>query len=121
LVFLDVSGFMLTPTVRRTFAPRGRTPILRPLRRHIPGSMTIVRDRGNIHDRLQVVRAHLARHPEIVTERPPSYVPETNPDGMVRELTKHGRPANFTPEDTIELRSAMSGEFARLHGSPGLL
>lgn len=27
LVFLDESGFMLTPTVRRTFAPRGQTPI----------------------------------------------------------------------------------------------
>ena len=29
LVFLDESGFFLTPTVRRTFAPRGRTPVLR--------------------------------------------------------------------------------------------
>jgi transposase len=28
LVFLDESGFMLTPTVRRTLAPRGRTPVL---------------------------------------------------------------------------------------------
>jgi transposase len=28
LVFLDESGFFLTPTVRRTFAPRGRTPVL---------------------------------------------------------------------------------------------
>jgi transposase len=28
LVFLDESGFMLTPTVRRTWAPRGQTPIL---------------------------------------------------------------------------------------------
>jgi len=28
LVFLDESGFQLTPSVRRTFAPRGRTPIL---------------------------------------------------------------------------------------------
>jgi transposase len=28
LVFLDESGFMLTPTVRRTWAPRGRTPVL---------------------------------------------------------------------------------------------
>jgi len=27
LVFWDESGFMLTPTVRRTFAPRGKTPI----------------------------------------------------------------------------------------------
>src|SRR5207253_4038890 len=28
LVFMDESGFMLTPTVRRTWAPRGETPIL---------------------------------------------------------------------------------------------
>jgi transposase len=28
LVFLDESGFLLTPSVRRTWAPRGRTPIL---------------------------------------------------------------------------------------------
>src|SRR6202035_170178 len=28
LVFLDESGFMLTPTVRRTWGPQGQTPIL---------------------------------------------------------------------------------------------
>src|SRR5262245_17990595 len=28
LVFLDESGFQLTPSVRRTLAPRGRTPVL---------------------------------------------------------------------------------------------
>jgi transposase len=28
LVFLDESGFQLTPSVRRTFAPRGQTPVL---------------------------------------------------------------------------------------------
>jgi transposase len=28
LVFLDESGFQLSPTVRRTLAPRGRTPVL---------------------------------------------------------------------------------------------
>ncbi len=28
LVFLDESGFFLTPTVRRTWAPRGQTPVL---------------------------------------------------------------------------------------------
>jgi len=158
---------MLTPTVRRTFAPRGETPILRSwdrhdrisaisavtvspkrkrlglyfrllpddanahgedtvdflrqLRRHITGPMTILWDKGNIHDRSKVVRAYLADHPEMVTERFPSYAPETNPDEMVWEHTKHGRLANFTPEDTTELRSAMIGEFARLHGSPELL
>ena len=27
LVFVDESGFMMTPTIRRTFAPRGSTPV----------------------------------------------------------------------------------------------
>jgi len=34
-VFLDESGFMLTPIVRRTFAPRGKTPILKCWDRHV--------------------------------------------------------------------------------------
>jgi len=29
IVFLDESGFLLQPTVRRTSAPKGQTPILR--------------------------------------------------------------------------------------------
>ncbi len=29
LIFIDESGFMLTPSVRRTWAPRGQTPFLR--------------------------------------------------------------------------------------------
>jgi transposase len=167
LVFLDESGFMLTPTVRRTLAPRGKTPIikswdrhdrisaisavtvspkrrrlglyfrllpddanahgedtvdfLRQLRRHIPGPMTILWDRGNIHDRSQVVRAYLAGHPEVVTEKLPSYAPETNPDEMVWQHTKHGRLANFAPEDTAELRAVLVEEFGRIHGKPELL
>jgi DDE superfamily endonuclease len=28
MVFLDESGFQLTPVVRRTYAPRGRTPVV---------------------------------------------------------------------------------------------
>jgi transposase len=167
LVFLDESGFMLTPTVRRTLAPRGQTPILRSwdrhdrisaisavtvsprrrrvglyfrlladdvnahgedtvdflrqLRRHIPGPMTVLWDRGNIHDRSKVVRAYLAGHPEVVTEKLPSYAPETNPDEMVWQHTKHGRLANFAPEDTAELRAVLVEEFGRIHGKPELL
>jgi len=34
LVFADESGFMLTPTVVRTWAPRGQTPIFRHSQRH---------------------------------------------------------------------------------------
>jgi hypothetical protein len=166
-VFLDESGFMLTPTVRRTLAPRGKTPIikswdrqdrisaisamtvspkrrrlglyfrllpddanahgedtiefLKQLRRHIPGPMTILWDRANIHDRSKVVRACLGKHPEIVTEKFPGYAPETNPDEMVWEHTKHGRLANFTPEDTGELRAVLDEEFGRIHGRPDLL
>jgi transposase len=33
-VFLDEAGFLLTPTVRRTLAPRGQTPVLPALQRH---------------------------------------------------------------------------------------
>jgi transposase len=167
LVFLDESGFMLTPTVRRTLAPRGRTPIikswdrhdrisaisavtvsprrrhlglyfrllpvdanahgedtvdfLRQLRRHIPGPMTILWDKGNIHNRSKVVRAYLAGHPEVVTEEFPSYAPETNPDEMVWQHVKYSRLANFAPEDTDELRSEMIREFLRLEESPDLL
>src|SRR5262245_45062047 len=29
IVFVDQSGFSLTPAVRRTWAPRGKTPVLR--------------------------------------------------------------------------------------------
>jgi transposase len=166
-VFLDESGFMLTPTVRRTLAPRGKTPILkswdrhdrisaisavtvspkrrrlgldfrllpddtnahgedtvaflRQLRRQVPGPMTVLWDRANIHDRSRAVRAYLAEHPEIVTEPLPGYAPETNPDEMVWQHTKHGRLANFAPEDTAELRAALIGELSRIGRKPELL
>jgi transposase len=34
LIFLDEAGFMLTPTVRRTLAPKGKTPLVEALQRH---------------------------------------------------------------------------------------
>jgi transposase len=158
---------MLTPTVRRSLAPRGKTPVLRSwdrrdritaisavtvspkrrrpglhfrllpddtnahgedtvaflkqLRRHIPGPMTVVWDRSNIHDRSKAVRAYLAKHPEIETEPLPGYAPEANPDESVWEHTKHGRLANFAPEDTAELRAELIRGLVRLQRSPGLL
>lgn len=48
LVFLDESGFLLQPLLRRSWAPRGQTPIVRPWQRH---------------DRLSVIAA-LALSPE---------------------------------------------------------
>jgi transposase len=167
LVFLDESGFRLTPTVRRTLAPRGKTPILRSwdrhdrisaisaitvspsrrrlglsfrllpddtnvhgedtveflreLRRQLPVPMTILWDRGNVHDRSKAVRAFLAEHPAIETEPLPSYAPEANPDEGVWGYTKHGRLPNFAPVDTAELRVALLEELGRLHRRPKLL
>src|SRR5262249_31077308 len=151
---------MLTPTVRRTLAPRGKTPVLKSwdrhdritaisalsvsprrrrlglyfrllpddanahgedtvafliqLRRHIPGPMTVVWDRSDIHDRSKAVRAYLADHREIETERFPGYAPEANPDEMVWGHTRHGRLANFAPDDTAELRAALIRQLGRL-------
>lgn len=158
---------MLTPTVRRTLAPRGKTPVLhswdrhdrisaisaitvspsrkrvglyfrllpddanvhgedtveflRELRRQLPVPMTVLWDRGNVHDRSKAVRAFLAEHPAIETERFPSYTPEANPDEGVWGYTKYGRLANFAPEDTAELRAALVAELERLHRRPKLL
>jgi len=147
---------MLTPTVRRTFAPRGQTPVIRSwdrhdrisaisavtvspkrrrlglyfhlmpddenvhgedtveflkqLRRHIPGPMTVLWDRGNVHDRSKVVRAYLAVQPGIVTEKFPGYAPETNPDEMVWAWLKYGRLANLSARDVAELRDHLTSE-----------
>jgi hypothetical protein len=158
---------MLTPTLRRTLAPRGRTPILKSwdrhdrisaisaltvspkrrrlglyfrllpddenvhgedtvaflsqLKRHIPGPMTILWDRSNVHDRSKVVRAFLAKHPEIRAKKFPGYAPELNPDESVWGHAKYARLANFTPEDTAELRRVLLEELERLDQRPELL
>jgi len=93
---------------------------LKQLKRHIPGPMTILRDKGNIHDRSKVVRPTW-RSTEVVTEKLPSYAPETNPDESVWGHTKHGRLSNFTPEETAEFRAVMVEEFERIHRRPDLL
>jgi transposase len=45
LIFVDESGFMMTPTIRRTFAPRGSTPVNRVFDPHgrisVIGAITI--------------------------------------------------------------------------------
>ena len=91
------------------------------LERHIPGPMTILWDRGNVHDRSKVVRAYLAGPPEIVTEKFPGYAPETNPDEMVWQHAEPTRLSNLTPEDVAGLRATVVAELERLHGKPELL
>lgn len=164
LVFLDESGFFLTPTVRRTLAPRGKTPVLsawdrrdrlsaisaitvspvagRPnlyfevyphsikgpqvvqfladLHRRL-GAITVVWDRGPIHDKAKVVRSWLADHPGVMTEKLPAYAPHLNPDEGVWSWTKYGRLANLAAEDTDELWENVVGELVSAKHRPELL
>jgi transposase len=167
LVFLDESGFTLAPLVRRTYAPRGKTPIqeawhrkgrlsaisavtispvrrrpnlyfrllpdntnahgedtvafLAQLRGEIRGPMTILWDQSRIHERSSVVKAYLARHPEIVTEDFPGYAPDANPDEGVWGYTKYHRLPNSAPEDTAALRSRRCGVRSALRRRPDRL
>lgn len=164
LVFLDESGFFLTPTVRRTLAPRGKTPVLtawdrrdkwsaiscitvspaarRPglyfelldhnargedvveflkeLRRRL-GRLTVIWDRNQIHSKSRAVKAWLARHPEVVAEDFPGYVPDLNPDEGVWGWTKYGRLANLAANDRQELWDWVMDELTTAKYRPDLL
>lgn len=83
LVFLDESGFFLTPTVRRTWGPRGQTPVLdawdrrdrisaissitvSPKSRRLNLYFDLLPDNANVHGEdivayLRHLRAHLGR------------------------------------------------------------
>jgi transposase len=167
LVFLDESGFMLTPTVRRTWGPMGQTPelscpdrrdrisaisaitvspervrlnfsftllqdnknvkaadvvaFLRRLKRQLGGPFTVLWDGSNTHSRSRLVKAYLAKHPEIVAETLPAYAPEINPDENVWSWAKYGRLANLAAQDTRELRERIEQEFATLRKEQGYL
>lgn len=167
VIFLDESGFMLTPTVRRTWAPQGQKPILscwdrrdrlsaiscitvspqrsrtnfyftllpdnvnakgehivnflRELKKELGGGFTVIWDGSKIHSRSGVVKAYLAKHPEIVAETLPSYAPELNPDEGVWGWSKYGRLANLAAANTTELRQRIHQEFGILKKNRYLL
>jgi transposase len=153
--------------VRRTYAPKGKTPIqeawhrkgrisaisavtLSPVRRRpnlhfrllpdnanvqgedtvaflaqlraqLRGPMAILWNQSKIHKRSTVVKAYLAKHPEIVTEDFPGYAPELNPNEGVWGWTKYHRLPNYAPEDTGELRFRLWDELSGLSQRPDLL
>src|SRR5436190_2630298 len=164
IAFLDESGFFLTPTVHRTLAPRGKTPVLeawdrrdrwsaiscvtrspvagRPglyfdlldhnvhaedvvtllaeLHRRL-GPVTVVWDRNNIHSKSKAVKAWLAKHPAVVAEDFPGYVPDLNPDEGVWGWTKYGRLANLAANDKDELWDRVVEELVEVKFRPDLL
>jgi hypothetical protein len=167
IALLDESGFLLSPVVRRTMAPRGRTPILdcsdrhdrisvisaitlspralrvglhfmllgdnenfhgeevvlflRQLKGEVGGPWTIVWDRNQIHSRAKVVKAWLAKHPEVVVEDFPAHAPDTNPDEDVWSWTKYGQLCNLAPNDVGELRQHVWEALVALKNQPQLL
>jgi len=167
LVFLDESGFMLNPSVRRTWAPRGATPVLdawdrrdrisaissisvspktrrlnlhfdllpdntnvrgedvvaylRRLKAQVGGPLTVVWDGSNVHDKSKKVRAFLAEHPDIVTEKLPAYAPEINPDELVWAWTKYGRLGNLAAANADWLRDYIINEMVYVRQHPELL
>ena len=91
------------------------------LRGRLRGPMTILWDRSRIHKRSGVVRAYLAKHPEIEAEDFPGYAPDANPDEGVWGYTKYHRLPNYAPEDMRQLRRRLWDEFSALRRRPDLL
>ena len=167
IALLDESGFLLSPVVRRTMAPRGKTPIidcsdrhdrisvisaitlspralrvglhfmllgdnenfhgeevvlfLQQLKGEVGGPWTIVWDRNQIHSKARVVKAWLAKHPEVVVEDFPAHAPNTNPDEDVWCWTKYDRLCNLAPRDIADLRRHLWRALVALKNQPQLL
>jgi len=91
------------------------------LHRQLPGPLTLLWDRNQIHSRSKAVQAYLADHPAIVVEEFPSYAPELNPDEGVWGWTKYGHLANLAAEDTDRLRDHVLDLLIELKLTPALL
>jgi transposase len=164
IAFSDEAGFHLTPTIRRTLAPRGRTPVLdacdrrdkwsaiscvnlspvagllglyfdlldhnvhgndvvtflAELHRRL-GPVTVVWDRNQIHSKSKVVKRWLARHPGVVVEDFPGYVPDLNPDEGVWGWTNYRRLANLAADDKDELWDRVVEALIEVKFRPDLL
>jgi transposase len=127
---------MLQPVCRRTWAPRGQTPILRQWdrrdrlsaisaltlapRRHVPHGFTLIWDRHRPHRATGVTR-WLARHGRIVVEWLPAYAPDLNPVEPVWSHTKYADLANFAPDNLDTLEDAVFSSLADTRGQRALL
>src|SRR6266852_4765035 len=166
VAFLDESGFLLTPLVRRTLAPRGQRVVMRCSAKHdristiscislspqamrvglhfqllvnqnvhgeevveflkyltgqVPGEWTVVWDRNQIHSKSKVVRAWLAKHPQVVVEDFPAQDPDANPDEWVWSWGKYGKLCNLCPADVDQLFDAVLDALKELKQQPCLL
>jgi transposase len=94
---------------------------LQQLKGEVGGPWTVVWDRGKIHSKSKVVKAWLARHPNVVVEDFPAHAPHTNPDEDVWSWTKYGQLCNLAPSDVTELRQHILDALLALRDQPQLL
>ena len=166
VAFLDESGFMLAPLVRRTLARRGQRVVLPCWDRHdrisviscvtlspqamrvglhfgawvnqnvhgeevveflkyltneIPGELTVVWDRNNIHSKSKVVKTWLLAHWRVVVEDFPGYDPDGNPDEWVWSWAKYGKLCNLCPADVEHLFESVWDALEELEHQPSML
>lgn len=76
---------------------------LRHLRRHLPGPLLLLWDRGKPHQQQQV-RDYLQAHRHWQVEWLPPYAPDLNPQEQVWAYLKYGRLSNFTPDHVEQIR-----------------
>lgn len=110
--YLPDLKFRLLPA-KENFNAARIVEFLQQLRREMP-RFTVVWDRSRIHSRSKVVKAYLAKHPEIVAEDFPGYAPELNPDELVWCWTKYGRLCNWAAPDVGALRVRVESELETL-------
>jgi transposase len=94
---------------------------LQQLKGEVGGPWTVVWDRNQIHSKSLVVRAWLAKHPEVVVEDFPAYAPNANPDESVWCWTKYGELCNLAPADVDDLRNHIWETLSALKNRPQLL
>ena len=87
----------------------------------VPGEWTVVWDGNNIRSKSKVVKAWLAKHPNVVEEDFPAYDPQNNPDGWVWSWAKCGKLSNFCPADVEWLFNAVMDALEELKLQPTLL
>ena len=109
LVFLDESGFLLIPSVRKTWAPRGQTPLLRFWQRH--DKISVISG-VSVSPRRQHVGLYYQLHP--------TNIHHAEVCAFLRHLLRHLRGAVFVLWDNGRIHRgqvirAFCRAFPRLH------